>query len=524
MKPKTKEKRKTNLTLLEVNGKGGAMKWKSVGPLWLPLLRWPISDSPVQKLRFGPRHFGTTFSVVSAKCVSFSKAHFSKIEACHRKTQIFRCLWPKRCFGQFFESTIFCMTWRFRGQKPKAPILPAVLGILHSHGKCHVHTLKAAKQRPKIRWGAHFHNVAQRRCRIFSAPVAVTAPRLNPTKHRTKMRFSRLGSYAPHVWTKAQEQKKNAPKSNTTAYINWRVWVVCVCAHTFVCLCVCERYVWGVWGVCVCVFARTFACMRESVCVCVCMRESVCVRVCVCVLCVCVCVVCFVCVCVSRLKAVLSSKGGDQRRGCDERKELFKEELQRAEPQPLQKWMAQGVQGTPSRTRNQTHVAKKGKNPNLTRGHLSWEQRPPQRVCRLWTDQLDNTKECRQCHKQPPGPSTVNPSQTRADVAKLKSDKVPGKSSFQHGKAQTPSEVPIKEGDQAETATGQVWSPTDNEPLLRTLQERMGNKRAIASSKSCLVTSVSLNISRANWSKVRLAWKRHGDYFDSLSPVNCCTS
>ena len=48
---------------------GDGVQWneKYIGPLLLPLLRWPVSDLAVQKLLFQPRHFGTTFSVVSAK-------------------------------------------------------------------------------------------------------------------------------------------------------------------------------------------------------------------------------------------------------------------------------------------------------------------------------------------------------------------------------------------------------------------------------------------------------------------------
>ena len=49
---------------------------KSIGTILLPLLRWPISDPLVQKLRFRPRHFGTTFPVVSAKFGQFPKAFF----------------------------------------------------------------------------------------------------------------------------------------------------------------------------------------------------------------------------------------------------------------------------------------------------------------------------------------------------------------------------------------------------------------------------------------------------------------
>ena len=70
-------------------------------------------------------------------------------------------------------------------------------------------------------------------------------------------------------------------------------------------------------------------------------------------------------------------------------------------------------------------------------------------------------KECHHCHKQPPSPSnpmiskkmpsgsTANPSQTWADVAKPKSDKMTDKSSFQLGNAQTPPEVLVKEGEPA---------------------------------------------------------------------------
>ena len=45
-------------------GKDGHWNDKQNGPLLLPLLRWPLSDPPVQKLLFRPLHFGTTFSVV----------------------------------------------------------------------------------------------------------------------------------------------------------------------------------------------------------------------------------------------------------------------------------------------------------------------------------------------------------------------------------------------------------------------------------------------------------------------------
>ena len=68
-------------------------------------------------------------------------------------------------------------------------------------------------------------------------------------------------------------------------------------------------------------------------------------------------------------------------------------------------------------------------------------------------------KECRQCHKQPRGPSnqmppketasgsTVNPAQTWAHVAKPKPDKLPEKSAFQAGKAQPISETRVKDGE-----------------------------------------------------------------------------
>ena len=57
---------------------GKEVQWneKYFGTMLLPLLRWPISDPPVQKLRFRPRHFGTAFAVVFSEIRSILKNPF----------------------------------------------------------------------------------------------------------------------------------------------------------------------------------------------------------------------------------------------------------------------------------------------------------------------------------------------------------------------------------------------------------------------------------------------------------------
>ena len=83
---------------------GKEVQWneKYFGTIWLPLLRRSISDPPVQQLRFRPRHFGTTFSVVSAKIGRFGKTRsFWKIQARHRKHKNEDGFWP------FFQNPHF---------------------------------------------------------------------------------------------------------------------------------------------------------------------------------------------------------------------------------------------------------------------------------------------------------------------------------------------------------------------------------------------------------------------------------
>ena len=54
---------------------GKVVQWneKYFGTILLPTLRWPISGPSVQKLRFRPRHFGATFTVISTKIGRFEK-------------------------------------------------------------------------------------------------------------------------------------------------------------------------------------------------------------------------------------------------------------------------------------------------------------------------------------------------------------------------------------------------------------------------------------------------------------------
>ena len=109
-------------------------------------------------------------------------------------------------------------------------------------------------------------------------------------------------------------------------------------------------------------------------------------------------------------------------------------------------------------------------------------------------------------------------------------------------------------GLKLQKAKTQVWSPTntsiENEPLLRTLQGRMGDKRGILIlgetvseepedalpigneafvtehieniKQSCLMTSRSWNTFPINSSRARQVCKLHGDYSDVPYPAGFC--
>ena len=129
-----------------------------------------------------------------------------------------------------------------------------------------------------------------------------------------------------------------------------------------------------------------------------------------------------------------------------------------------------GSKGPRSRTRDQTPVAKKEKKakpytrPPILRAaptNNEWQ------CANCGQTNWMTRKECRQCHKMPPGPSnpappkevasgsTGNPHTTWADVAKGKSDQGPEKTSLQAGKASPGPEVPVKDGDTQDTQVAQ---------------------------------------------------------------------
>ena len=121
-----------------------------------------------------------------------------------------------------------------------------------------------------------------------------------------------------------------------------------------------------------------------------------------------------------RLWMVASEATQDKKRtthgsteGCHERWELFKEELPGAQPQsqPLPKQCAQGVQGT-LQPHQGPNTGQEGKNtkpytrPSVLRAApTSTEWQCANCAQTNWMTR----KECRQCHKMPPGPSNPMP-------------------------------------------------------------------------------------------------------------------
>ena len=120
-----------------------------------------------------------------------------------------------------------------------------------------------------------------------------------------------------------------------------------------------------------------------------------------------------------------------------------------------------GSKGPRSRTRDQTPAKKEKKTkphtrpPVLRAAPTSNEWQCANCAQTNWMTR----KECRQCHKMPPGPSnlmprkevasgsTGHPHATWADVAKGKSEHGSDKTAFQAGKASPVPEVPVKEGE-----------------------------------------------------------------------------
>ena len=120
-----------------------------------------------------------------------------------------------------------------------------------------------------------------------------------------------------------------------------------------------------------------------------------------------------------------------------------------------------GSKGPRSRTRDQTPAKQEKKTKPYTRPPIlraaptnnEWQ------CANCGQTNWMTRKECRQCHKMPPGPSnpvppkeaaagsTGHPHTTWADVAKGKSDQGSDKTAHQAGKASPSPEVPVKDGD-----------------------------------------------------------------------------
>ena len=148
---------------------------------------------------------------------------------------------------------------------------------------------------------------------------------------------------------------------------------------------------------------------------------------------------------------------------CHERWELLKEELPGAQPQArLLPQQEAGVQGAsqPRQGPNTGQGEKKKTKPytrppilRAARTNNEWQ------CANCGQTNWMTRKECRQCHKMPPGPSnpvplketatgsTGHPHTTWADVAKGKSDQRSDKNMQQSGKALPSPEVPVKDGD-----------------------------------------------------------------------------
>ena len=121
----------------------------------------------------------------------------------------------------------------------------------------------------------------------------------------------------------------------------------------------------------------------------------------------------------------------------------------------------QGSKGPRSRTRDQTPAKVEKKTKPYTRPPIL-RAAPTNNEWQCANCGQTNSmtrKECRQCHKMPPGPSnpvplkeaatgsTGHPHATWADIAKAKPDQRSDKTVHQAGKASPSPEVPVKDGD-----------------------------------------------------------------------------
>ena len=116
------------LVYLKVNGKGGAVEWEIFRDHLAAALRWPTSGPSVQKLRFRPHHFGTTFTVVSAQIVLILKNPFfwgeEKYRRAKKKHKKFLGAAQEINCGLFLKTLILSFGWQFPDRKSETPIFP----------------------------------------------------------------------------------------------------------------------------------------------------------------------------------------------------------------------------------------------------------------------------------------------------------------------------------------------------------------------------------------------------------------
>ena len=117
---RTKGKSNEQFSLWSWRWMGKEVQWneKYIGTLLLPLLRWPILEPPVQKIRFRLQRFQRNLCDFEK-----FKIDICKVQARYPKTQNWRWARQKIILGHFFEPIflVWCVEFGVRNSKTPFP-------------------------------------------------------------------------------------------------------------------------------------------------------------------------------------------------------------------------------------------------------------------------------------------------------------------------------------------------------------------------------------------------------------------
>ena len=183
---------------------GDGVQWneKYIGPLLLPLLRWPVSDLAVQNCFFGLAILALRFQWFQRNLRDFEKNPFFKHKrrGARAKRKIIRWPWPKNSFGLCLDAPVFGMIFFLWGPHRENPISPAALGIvaLQTGHMRASQPLEPWKQRMTFKTPAVFSRGSFSQC-VQKTTLDISKTCCNNSFPRKTLKHCKIRAFSP--WT-----------------------------------------------------------------------------------------------------------------------------------------------------------------------------------------------------------------------------------------------------------------------------------------------------------------------------------